>query len=123
MELETKFLGHQYKLHEWDCYSLVCKFHGITPVSYKTESDIYKYGKDDLTYIFGKNIEIINLDKLENNDILVFSRKGKSQLIHFGIFILANRILHVSENNVSKIESIPESYRKRMLCGVRCMNK
>ena len=119
LELEDslKFLGHNYELHNWDCYSLICKFHGLKPIEYKTSSDIHNYTTADLGFIFNNKVNIISIDKIKNNDILVFATEKQKKLLHFGIFIAPDKMLHIAEGSVSSIQIISEAYRKRLICG------
>ena len=114
----NEFIGHSYVLKEWDCYSLVCKFHNITPIEYTDDRDIFKYSIKDLDKIFDYKCSKITLDKLATNDIIVFAAKNNS-LLHFGIYLAHNKILHVYKDSVSHIEDLSDKNRERMYCGLR----
>ena len=121
-----EFLSKPYDLGSWDCYSIVIRYYEslgvrINTLPYLHSKDIYSYTLKDLDRIFGFKFKRVSLDKLEKDDILVFTLFNRDNLCHFGIFIPTNKMLHIEEGRHSTIEELSDAQRKRLRCGLRCI--
>ena len=122
----TKYLGHSYKLHEWDCITLVKKYYkneyniDIELPEYNSYNDIYKYS---LSSIQIPGFEKVGFDKIKEGCILVFNVKNKETLWHFGLFMPPVSMLHVEYNDETRIEQISDSYRERLGLILRRKNE
>lgn len=57
----------------------------------------------------------IKLTDAQNFDLLVF--KHNKSIIHFGMFLMPNKMLHIEEGKFSRIEILSDTWR-RLLFGV-----
>jgi cell wall-associated NlpC family hydrolase len=111
--LVQQYLGVQHEYGIFDCITLVKHF-------YKNQLNIdfnlptYPY---DMSWIKNFTPEYIdqwalrysvkvNLTELKNYDVIAFKSRNTNLIIHFGIYLTPNRLLHVEHGGASRIDSL-----------------
>ena len=108
-----QYLGIQHEYGVFDCITLVKRF-------YKNQLNLdfslpaYPY---DISWIKIFTPEYIdqwalrysvkvNLTELKNYDVIAFKSRKTNLIIHFGIYLTPNRLLHVEHGGASRIDSL-----------------
>ena len=120
------FLPHSYG--ELDCIKLLTLFYeqefGINNML-PTYSYSRKWMKEFSTYNIDawatNNAKKIPLTDAENFDIMIYKARNGQQLIHFGLYIKPNKMLHVEEGETSRIDTL-SSYWMDRLYGIYRLN-
>jgi cell wall-associated NlpC family hydrolase len=111
--LVQQYLGVHHEYGTFDCITLVKHF-------YKNQLNIdfnlptYPY---DISWIKNFTPEYIdqwalrysvkvNLTELKNYDVIAFKSRKTNLIIHFGIYLTPNRLLHVEHGGASRIDSL-----------------
>lgn len=117
-----QYLGLSHYYGQIDCIRLVQLFYE-KELNIKFELPEYPHSNDWMRVFtlehFEKEIEHIakkiELTAAENFDLLVF--KHKNRIIHFGIFIMPNKMLHIERGKSSRIDLLSDKWRG-LLFGV-----
>ena len=109
-----QYLGLSHEYGKTDCIRLIKYFYenelNISfdlPEYDKSKRWVRNFNLEQLNYWIAKYAVKISLTSAQNYDLIVF--KSKNNVInHFGMFLLPNSMLHIEENNVSKIEMLDD---------------
>jgi cell wall-associated NlpC family hydrolase len=107
------YLGLQHEYGKVDCIQLV-KLVYADALSIDIELPEYEPSKRwsallPIDYIDAwalKYAKKVDLTSAKNFDLLVFSNNKKTHIVHFGLYISPNKMLHIEESGCSKIESL-----------------
>lgn len=110
-----KYLGHKHEYGKFDCIILVQKFYstelGVSfdlppyPHSSSWMKHFTTVSFDERAAKYGTKVP---LTAAKNYDLMVFKSDKSELLIHFGIYIMPNQILHVEEKGTSRIELLSD---------------
>ena len=121
------FLSHDY--NDVNCVSLLTAFFrqefaiNISLPEYpRSKRWMLKFTTADIDNWAKDNAKKIVLTEADNYCILVFKSKTGNQLIHFGLYIKPNKILHVEEGKASRIDILSD-YWIEHLYGVYKLNE
>lgn len=121
-----QYLGKRHRYGEFDCITLVKQFYkhelGLDfsiPSYPNSRAWIKTY---DLDYLdqwimqYGKKVE---LTAAKNYDLISFKSENSNFFMHFGIFLAPNRLLHIEEGSVSKVDILDDYWRKHIYAVYR----
>lgn len=120
----TDYLGRKHEYGVFDCIILVHQFYkqelgvsfDLPPYSHSRQ-----WMKEFTTTVFDERVSKygtkVPLTDAKNYDLMVFKSAKSNLLIHFGIYIMPNQLLHVEEGSVSRIEAI-SNYWMNHLYGI-----
>lgn len=110
-----KYIGHKHEYGVFDCIILVQQF-------YKNELGVsldlppYPHSSSWMRHFTTASFEEraskygtkVPLTGAKNYDLIVFKSDKSELLIHFGIYIMPNKMLHVEEGMTSRIDTLSD---------------
>jgi hypothetical protein len=93
-----EFLGLDFSIPEYPKSSKWMKTYTVEYI----DSWIEQYGKK------------VKLTEAKNYDLISFKSDDNKFFIHFGIFLAPNKLLHIEEKSVSKIEMLDDYWRSKI---------
>lgn len=116
-----KYIGYRHSYGTLDCIKLLEWYYyeelGIKLLipSYSTSRVWMKeFTTDFIDTWAAKYTEKIVLTAARNYDLIVFKASNSNHLIHFGMYVQSNKMLHVEESSFSKVELISEYWRSHI---------
>ena len=110
-----QYLGLKHEYGSIDCICLIQAFYkqqlGIDielPLYTKSRKWMYSLTASQIDEWALKYAIKTTLTKAQNYDLIVFKSNKQHIINHFGMFLLPNRMLHVEENSMSKIEMLSD---------------
>lgn len=115
MIIVHKYLGIPHVYGQFDCIHLVQQFYtqelgvsfDLPPYSHSRSwmRDFSTEKVDAWASNYGKKVL---LTAAKNYDLMVFKSDKSNMVIHFGIYIAANRMLHIEEGRTSCVENLSD---------------
>lgn len=116
-----KYLGIQHCYGSFDCITLVRTFYKqeldysfALPEYAHSRNWMKQYTTDFLDEWAAKYGKKVSLTAAENYDLISFKSKKSNLLIHFGLYIKPNRMLHVEEGKASRIDTISDYWLQHL---------
>jgi hypothetical protein len=116
-----KYIGIPHKYGSFDCITLVHCFYEKElncvfdmPAYPKSRSWMKEFTTnffDEWAYKYGKKVLLTDA---ENYDLISFKSKKSNLLIHFGLYIKPNRMLHVEEGKTSCVELLSDYWLQHL---------
>lgn len=110
MNIEN-YLGLKHQYGSVDCINLIKVFYnnelGVTfeTPNYTLSTKWFKHLTEETIELWLSKYSVkVSLTSVKNYDLIVF--KEHSFITHFGMYLDVNRMLHVEQGSVSKIENI-----------------
>lgn len=116
-----KYLGHKHEYGKFDCIILVQQFYkqelgvsfDLPPYSHSAA-----WMREFTTNVFDERAAKygtkVPLTGARNYDLIVFKSPKSNLLIHFGIYIMPNQILHVEEGKSSRIDMLSDYWLEHL---------
>ena len=116
-----KYLSLKHKYGEVDCIELIRSF-------YKNELNIqfdlppYPHSRAWMKYFHTSKVDEwaskcsikVKLTDAKNYDVMVFKSPKSDLVVHFGLYLQHNKILHVEEGRDSCVEALSDYWRERL---------
>lgn len=110
-----QYLGLQHNYKGFNCITLVQKFYeqelGFSfnlPNYPQSRAWMKQYTVDFLDEWASKYGKKVSLTDAQNYDLISFKSKKSNLLIHFGLYLKPNRMLHVEEGKTSRVENLSD---------------
>ena len=110
-----KYIGHKHQYGIFDCIILVQQFYkaelgvsfDLPPYPHSTAwmKNFTTTSFDNRAAKYGTKVP---LTAAKNYDLMVFKSNNSNLLIHFGIYIIPNQMLHVEEKGISRIDMLSD---------------
>lgn len=122
----TDYLGIQHEYGKFDCI-ILCKLFYEKELVVSFDIPQYTHSKSWMKEYTTTNFDLnaakygtkVSLTEAKNYDLMVFRSLNSNLLIHFGIFLMPNKLLHIEENNSSKIETLSDYWLSRLYAVYR----
>lgn len=115
----SKYLGLKHQYGTTDCITLVRNFYEQEffikiniPEYVHNRRWMKQFTIQDIDYWAKQCAKKVSLTEAKNYDLIIF--KSGSYIIHFGIFIMPNRILHIEEAKTSCVECLSDYWITRI---------
>lgn len=116
-----KYLGLRHEYGKVDCIELIRNF-------YEQELNLvfhlpaYPPSRDWMKYFNTKNVDKwasmygikVELTAAKNYDVMVFKSKNSNLVIHFGIYLMPSKMLHIEEGGFSCVETLSDYWVNRL---------
>ena len=116
-----KYIGLPHSYGTVDCIEIIHQFYKneldlkFELPSYPKSTEWMKYfsckNVDEWAAVYGQKVE---LTAAKNYDVMVFKSLKTDLVIHFGLYIQHNKILHVEEGRDSCVEALSDYWRERL---------
>lgn len=115
------YLGKKHEYGVFDCIILVQQFYkqelgvsfDLPPYSHSRQ-----WMKEFTTTVFDERVAKygtkVPLTAAKNYDLMVFKSAKSNLLIHFGIYVMPNQILHVEEDSMSRLENVSDYWMNHL---------
>lgn len=111
MMIEYIGLSHEYGTI--DCIHLIQLFYK-EQLGINFDIPSYSFSKRWVTEFTTQDIDLwafkygikTTLTDAQNYDLIAFKSENKNTINHFGMFLAPNRMLHIEENSISRIETL-----------------
>jgi cell wall-associated NlpC family hydrolase len=117
----TSYLGIKHCYGSYDCITLVQNFYeqelgcSFNLPAYPTSRLWMKeYTTDFLDEWASKYGKKVSLTEAQNYDLISFKSKKSNLLIHFGLYIKPNKMLHVEEGNTSRVDTLSDYWMEHL---------
>lgn len=116
-----KYIGHKHEYGKFDCIILVQNFYA-TELGVSFDLPPYPHSKswmknfttasfDERAAKYGTKVP---LTAAKNYDLMVFKSEKSELLIHFGLYIMPNQMLHVEEKGTSRVELLSDYWLEHL---------
>lgn len=110
-----KYIGHKHSYGHFDCIILVQQFYttelgvsfDLPPYSH-SRAWMREFTTDSFDERASKYGTKVPLTGAKNYDLMVFKSDKSDLLIHFGIYLMPSRMLHVEEGSTSRIDNLSD---------------
>lgn len=117
----SSYLGIKHAYGSYDCITLVQQFYENElncsfniPVYPSSRLWMKKYTVEFLDEWASKYGKKVSLTDAKNYDLISFKSKKSNLLIHFGLYIKPNKMLHVEEGNTSRVDNLSEYWLEHL---------
>lgn len=117
----NSYLGIKHAYGSYDCITLVQQFYENElncsfnlPVYPSSRLWMKKYTVEFLDEWASKYGKKVSLTDAKNYDLISFKSKKSNLLIHFGLYIKPNKMLHVEEGNTSRVDNLSEYWLEHL---------
>jgi cell wall-associated NlpC family hydrolase len=117
----SSYLGIKHAYGSYDCITLVQQFYENElncsfniPVYPSSRLWVKKYTVEFLDEWASKYGKKVSLTDAKNYDLISFKSKKSNLLIHFGLYIKPNKMLHVEEGNTSRVDNLSEYWLEHL---------
>jgi cell wall-associated NlpC family hydrolase len=124
--LLLKYIGHKHQYGIFDCIILVQQFYknelGVSfdlppyPHSAQWMKEFTTTSFDERAAKYGTKVPLTGA---KNYDLIVFKSEKSELLIHFGIYIMPNKMLHVEEGMTSRIDTLSDYWLSHLYAVYR----
>jgi cell wall-associated NlpC family hydrolase len=115
------YIGITHAYGKYDCITLVQQFYE-RELGCSFNIPIYNHSRlwmkqytadflDEWAYKYGKKV---SLTDAQNYDLISFKSKNSNLLIHFGLYIKPNRMLHVEEGKTSRVDQLSDYWLQHL---------
>lgn len=108
-----QYLNIPHKYGEVDCLTLITKFYkqelNLHTVLPEYPHDITWIKKFTPTFIDEELLKYsvkVSLTDMKNYDVIAFKSRKTNLIIHFGIYLHPNKLLHIEHEGVSRIDNL-----------------
>ena len=108
-----QYLGIQHEYGTFDCLILIQQFYKNELVldfsipAYPHDLKwIKRFSAEHIDELFLNYSVKVNLTEIKNYDVIAFKSRRTNLIIHFGIYLTPNRLLHVEHGGASRIDSL-----------------
>lgn len=115
------YLGRKHQYGVCDCITLIKEFYTVElnlPFSlpdYPSNRHWFKtFSTDSVDEWASKYSKKVSLTDIQNYDLIVFKSEKSNLVIHFGLYIAPNKMLHVEEGSVSRLDNITDYWLSRL---------
>jgi len=116
-----RYLGIKHDYGKYDCVTLVQQFYeqelGCSfnlPAYPHSRLWMKQYTVDFLDEWASKYGKKVSLTDAQNYDLISFKSKKSNLLIHFGLYLKPNRMLHVEEGKTSQVEQLSDYWLQHL---------
>lgn len=111
----SNYLGRKHQYGVFDCITLVQQFYSIElDLQFKIPN--YPHDRQWMRVLTSATIDEwaakyakkVSLTAAKNYDLIVFKSEKSDLIIHFGIYIAPNRMLHVEEGTTARIDYLTD---------------
>ena len=121
-----KYIGHKHEYGKFDCIILVQQFYA-TELGVSFDLPPYPHSSSWMKHFTTVSFDSraakygtkVPLTAAKNYDLMVFKSDKSELLIHFGIYIMPNQILHVEEQRTSRIDMLSDYWVERLYAVYR----
>jgi cell wall-associated NlpC family hydrolase len=116
-----KYLGHKHSYGKFDCIILVKQFYyneqgvslDLPPYAHSSAwmKQFTTTSFDERAAKYGTKVP---LTAIKNYDLMVFKSAKSDLLIHFGIYVMPNQLLHVEESCSSCIQLLSDYWLEHL---------
>ena len=116
-----KYINIQHEYGSFDCIELIKQFYAnelsldFSIPSYPKSREWMKHftskSVDDWASVYGEKVK---LTEAKNYDVMSFKSLKSDLIVHFGLYIQHNQILHVEEGGYSSVELLSDYWRQRL---------
>lgn len=117
----NSYLGIKHCYGSYDCITLVQQFYENElscsfnlPVYPHSRLWMKKYTVEILDEWASKYGKKVSLTDAKNYDLISFKSKKSNLLIHFGLYIKPNKMLHVEEGNTSRVDNLSDYWMEHL---------
>jgi cell wall-associated NlpC family hydrolase len=111
----NKYLSQKHQYGIFDCITLVQQFYS-TELGIAIALPEYPHNRQwmkQFSYVVindwaAKYAKKVSLTAAKNYDLIVFKSEKSDLVIHFGLYIAPNRMLHVEEGNTARIDYLSD---------------
>lgn len=116
-----EYIGLKHNYNNINCISLITNFYKkqlnikiALPEYPKSRRWMCYFTTNEIDSWAFNNASKISLTNAQNFNILVFKAANNNRLIHFGMYIKPNKMLHVEEGNTSRIDVLSDYWLKHL---------
>lgn len=114
-------LGFKHEYGNVDCIELIRNFY-LTELNISFDLPSYPQSREWLKCFSTKHIDLwaskcaykVKLTEAKNYDVMVFKSEKSDLVIHFGMYLMPSRMLHVEEGGFSCIQSLSQYWVDRL---------
>lgn len=117
----TRYIGIPHNYGSFDCITLVEQFYkqelGITieiPPYTPSRAWMKQYNTESFDEAASKYGKKVLLTDAKNYDLISFKSSKTNLLIHFGLYIKPNRMLHVEEGKTSQVGQLSDYWLQHL---------
>ena len=116
-----KYLGLKHKYGQMDCIELIRNFYQ-EELNLKFDLPNYPNSRDWMKVFHTKKVDEwaskcsikVKLTDAKNYDVMVFKSEKYEFAIHFGMFLMPSKLLHIEEGSCSCVQTLSDYWVSRL---------
>ena len=116
-----KYLGLRHEYGNIDCIELIRSFYK-NELKLKFELPTYPHSRDWMKHFYTQKVDEwaskcstkVKLTDAKNYDVMVFKSEKYDLAIHFGMYLMPSKLLHIEEGGCSCVQTLSDYWINRL---------